>query len=112
MGIWGWFGNRIDHFIHDPTDNVNNCLIANPFLVKETPLGIDYQVGGQFGQTVGTTQLTSTELWAAPSESLVHVGIKPPDQSLPSFALAAITNGLLRMVPQGQTAVVPRTDRH
>ena len=112
MGIFSWFGNRIDHFIHDPTDNVNNGLIANPFLVKETPLGIDYLVGGEFGQTVGNTQLTSTELWAAPSESLVHVGLKPPDVNLPSFALAAITNGLLRLVPQGQTAVVPRTDQH
>ena len=24
-------------FFHDPTDNVNNGLIANPFLVKQTP---------------------------------------------------------------------------
>lgn len=112
MGIWSWFANRIDHFIHDPTDNVNNGLIANPFLVKQTPDAEHYKIGGEFGQIEGTVQRTSTEFWASSDAGLVHVGIKPPDENQPSYALAAITNGLLRLVPEGQTFVVPRTDRH
>ena len=88
MGFWSWFGDRIDHFIHDPTDNVNNGLIANPFLVKETPDGNHYLIGGEFGEDDGILQLTSTEFWTGPADSLVHVGIKPPEQELPSFALA------------------------
>ncbi len=112
MGLWSWFADRIDHFIHDPTDNVNDGLIANPFLVKKTPDANDYHIGGQFGETSGTVQRTSTEFWARPDEDLVHIGIKDPDQNQPSYALAAITNGLLRLVPQGQTVVIPRTDRH
>jgi phosphatidylserine/phosphatidylglycerophosphate/cardiolipin synthase-like enzyme len=112
MGIWSWFADRIDHFIHDPTDNVNNGLIANPFLVKKTPDPDDYHTGGQFGEMSGTVQRTSTEFWARPDEDLVHIGLKDPDQKQPSYSLAAITNGLLRLVPQGQTVVVPRTNRH
>src|SRR5690348_4825281 len=106
MGIWSWFANRIDHFIHDPTDNVNNGLIANPFLVKQTPDADHYQIGGEFGEITATTQRTSSEFWTTPDEGLVHVGLKTPDQSQPSYALAAITNGLLRLVPQGHTVVV------
>ena len=45
MGFWSWFANRIDHFFHDPTDNVNNGLIANPFLVKQTPMQITIKSG-------------------------------------------------------------------
>ncbi|HYP26765.1 MAG TPA: phospholipase D-like domain-containing protein [Blastocatellia bacterium] len=112
MGIWSWFANRIDHFIHDPTDNVNNGLIANPFLVKQTPVADHYKIGGEFGEVEGTAQRTSIEFWAAHDQGLVHVGLETPDENQPSYALAAITNGLLRLVPQGQTFVVPRTDRH
>ena len=112
MGFWDWLADRIDHFFHDPTDNVNNGLIANPFLVKQTPDPNHYHVGNEFGQIQGTVQRTSTEFWASSEVSLVHVGIKPPEQSLPSFTLAAIINGLLRLVPEGQTAVIPRSDRH
>lgn len=110
--LWTWFANRIDHFIHDPTDNVNNGLISNPFLVKQTPDAEHYHVGGQFGDIEGTTQRTSTELWSTADLGLVHVGLQTPTESQPSYALAAITNGLLRLVPEGQTFVVPRTDRH
>jgi hypothetical protein len=110
--FWTWFTNRLDHFIYDPTDNVNNGLIANPFLVKQTPNADHYHVGETFGQIQDSVQRTSTELWGSPDEGLVHVGLKPPEQSLPSYAIAAITNGLLRLVPEGQTFVVPRTDRH
>lgn len=112
MGIWNWFANRIDHFIHDPTDNVNNGLIANPFLVKQTPDANHYHVGAEFGQIQGTVQRTSVEFWASSDVGLVHVGLQTPDENQPSYALAAITNGLLRLVPQGQTFVVPRTDRY
>jgi phosphatidylserine/phosphatidylglycerophosphate/cardiolipin synthase-like enzyme len=112
MGIWSWFADRIDHFIHDPTDNVNDGLIANPFLVKKTPDADDYHIGAQFGEMSGTVQRTSTEFWARPDEDLVHIGLKDPDQKQPSYAMAAITNGVLRLVPQGETVVVPRTDRH
>jgi len=112
MGLWSWLANRIDHFFHDPTDNVNNGLIANPFLVKQTPDANHYHVLDEFGQIEGTVQRTSTVFWAAPDVGLVHVGIKPPDESQPGYALAAIINGLLRLVPAGQTAVVPRSDRH
>lgn len=111
MGIWSWFANRIDHFIHDPTDNVNNGLIANPFLVKQTPVADHYKIGAEFGQIQGTVQRTSTEFWASSDLAEAHVGIKPPDEIQPSYTLAAITNGLLRLVPPGQTFVVPRSDR-
>jgi phosphatidylserine/phosphatidylglycerophosphate/cardiolipin synthase-like enzyme len=112
MGFWSWLANRVDHFFHDPTDNVNNGLIANPFLVKQTPNQADYQIGGEFGEIEGTEQRTSTEIWAASASGLVHVGVQPPDENQPSYALAAITNGLLRLVPVGKTFAVPRTDRH
>ena len=107
MGLWSWLANRIDHFFHDPTDNVNNGLIANPFLVKETPDANHYHVGAEFGEIQGTVQRTSTEFWASSDVGRVHVGLKPPDESQPSYALAAIINGLLRLVPAGQTAVSP-----
>jgi len=112
MGVWSWFKNRVDHFIHDPTDNVNNGLIANPFLVKKTPVATHYHIGGQFGDVEGDTQRTSTEIWAASDSGLVHVGLEAPDENQPSYALAAIMNGLLRLVPEGKTLVVPRSDRH
>lgn len=112
MGFFSWFANRAEHFIEDPTDNVNNGLIANPFLVKQTPVADHYHVGFEFGQTQGAVQRTSTIFWASADVGLVHVGIKPPDESQPSFTLAAIINGLLRLVPAGQTAVIPRSDRH
>ena len=111
MGIWSWFKNRVDHFIHDPTDNVNNGLIANPFLVKETPDADHYQIGGEFGDIEGALQRTSTEFWVAADTGKVHVGLKAPDEMQPSYALAAVMNGTLRLVPAGQTLVVPRTDR-
>ena len=110
MGLWAWFRNRVSHFIHDPTDNVNNGLIANPFLVKQTPDASHYEIGGEFGEVEGTTQRTSTELWASADSGLVHVGLQTPDESKPSYTLAAITNGLLRLVPAGKKFVVPRTD--
>jgi phosphatidylserine/phosphatidylglycerophosphate/cardiolipin synthase-like enzyme len=112
MGFWSWFANRIDHFLHDPTDNVNNGLIANPFLVKQTPAPDHYVIGGEFGAVEGAEQRTSTEFWAASGSGLVHVGLEPPDENQPSYALAAITNGLLRLVPEGKEFVVPRTDRY
>ena len=112
MGIFSWFANRINHFIHDPTDNVNNGLIANPFLVKQTPNAAHYNIGGEFGEVEGAIQRTSTEIWANSDSGVVHVGIQPPDEQQPSHALAAIMNGLLRLVPEGQTYVVPRSDRH
>jgi hypothetical protein len=37
MGLWSWFANRIDDLVNEPVDNVNNGVIANPFLVKKTP---------------------------------------------------------------------------
>lgn len=109
MGIWSWFTND---FIEDPTDNVNNGLIANPFLVKVTPDADHYQVGGEFGEIEGTVQRTSTEFWTTNDVGPVHVGLGTPTQSEPSYALAAITNGLLRLVTEGERFVVPRTDRH
>lgn len=112
MGLWDWLANRIDHFFHDPTDNVNNGLIANPFLVKQTPDPNHYHVRFEFGETEGTVQRTSTEFWASPDLGRVHVGLQLSDADQPSYALAAIINGLLRLVPEGQTAVVPRSDRH
>ena len=42
---------------------------------------------------------------------LVHVGRAEPNETQPSYILAAITNGLLRLVPAGQTFIVPGTDR-
>jgi phosphatidylserine/phosphatidylglycerophosphate/cardiolipin synthase-like enzyme len=111
MGLWSWLANRIDHFFHDPTDNVNNGLIANPFLVKKIPVANHYHVGAEFGQIQGAVQRTSTEFWASSDVGFVHVGLKPPDENQPSYALAAIINGLLRLVPAGQTFVVPRSDR-
>ncbi|HEX2272193.1 MAG TPA: phospholipase D-like domain-containing protein [Pyrinomonadaceae bacterium] len=112
MGKFSWFANRIDHFLHDPTDNVNNGLIASPFMVKQAPDPAHYRIGGQFGEVEGAVQRTSTEFWANTDLGLVHVGLEPPDEEQPSHALAAITNGLLRLVPAGKTFVVPRTDRH
>ena len=112
MGFWSWFADRIGHFIHDPTDNVNNGLIANPFLVKQVPDANHYQIGWEFGEDDGTRQRTSTEFWTGAGVGFVHVGIKDPEKELPSYTLAAITNGLLRLVPQGQTFPIPRTNRH
>jgi hypothetical protein len=119
MGIWSWVANRVDHFVHDPTDNVNTGLIANPFLVKKVPDADHYQIGKEFGDIDGTVQRTSTEFWVAADPGPVHFGLKKPDETQPdepdenqpSYALAAITNGLLRLVPAGQTAVVPGTER-
>lgn len=112
MGFWAWFRTRVSHFIHDPTDNVNNGLIANPFLVKEAPDAAHYEIGGEFGEIAGTTQRTSTEIWASADSGPVHVGLQDPDESKASYTLAAITNGLLRLVPAGKKFVVPRTDRY
>lgn len=111
MGFWSWFANRVGDFFDLLPANVNNGLIANPFLVKETPVADHYHVGGQFGEVEGTVQRTSTELWAASDSSMAHVGTANPGENQPSYALAAITNGMLRLVPQGQKFTVPRTDR-
>lgn len=112
MGLWSWLADRIDHFFHDPTDNVNNGLIANPFLVKESPDPNHYHVGEEFGEIEGNIQRTSTVFWGAMEVGKVHVGIKPPEATQAGYTLAAIINGLLRLVPAGQTAIVPRTERH
>lgn len=111
MGFWSWFANRVSDFLDLLPANVNNGLIANPFLVKETPDANHYHVGGQFGDIEGAVQRTSTELWAASDSGPVHVGVAAPSENQPSYTLAAITNGLLRLVPAGQKFTVPRTDR-
>ena len=112
MGIWDWFRDKADTFFHDPADNVNAGLIGTPFLVKETPDETHYHVGAVFGDTVGATQNTRSELWASADTGRVHVGFEKFEDGQPSFALSAITNGMLRLVPEGTSAVVPRTDRH
>jgi len=111
MGIWTWFANRVDDLVNEPVDNVNNGVIANPFLVKSTPDADHYFVGAQFADDDATSQSVRTEFWVTDDSGLVHVGRATPTENQPSYALAAVTNGMLRLVPSGKTFVVPGTDR-
>lgn len=111
MGLWSWFAERVDDLVNEPVDNVNNGVIANPFLVKKTPDADHYFIGAQFGDVDGTAQSIRTEFWVTDDSGLVHVGRAEPTEKQPSYALAAVTNGLLRLVPSEKTFVVPGTER-
>lgn len=111
MGLWSWLADRLDHFLHDPTDNVNTGLVANPFVVQQTPNAADYAVGAAFGDpAAGGTQRTTIELWASDATSTVHVG-EQTEQGKPAYLLTAAVNGMLTYVPPGQVRDIPGTDR-